>query len=148
MFGSCHDKTLMRFMLCFREKEEERLAKQRVRDQIEQDKLARKAKFGGSTDVAPSESEKSKPQAPPVAKPAQVQQHYSEVQLQLRLTNGAVLKKTFGAKEPLSAVRVYVELNRTDGVGPFSLMTSFPPRRVFEAEDYEKPLEALGNVNI
>jgi hypothetical protein len=43
-------------------------------------------------------------------------------------------------------VRLYVELNRKDGgVGLPRLMTSFP-KKVFEDEDYEKPLEALGLV--
>jgi len=39
-------------------------------------------------------------------------------------------------------------LNRKDGVGsdvPVRLATSFP-RRVFEEEDYGKPLDALGLV--
>lgn len=63
--------------------------------------------------------------------------------LQIRLTNGQALTHTFGAKEQLSAVRLYVELNRTDGAGPFSLMTSFP-RKVFSDDDYDKPLDLLG----
>ena len=49
-------------------------------------------------------------------------------------------------KEPLSAVRLYVELNRKDGAtGPIKLMTSFP-KKIFESEDYEKPLSELGLV--
>ena len=63
---------------------------------------------------------------------------------QIRLTNGQALTQTFGAKEPLSAVCLYVELNRTDGqTAPFSLMTSFP-RKVFGPDDMDKPLDALG----
>lgn len=45
----------------------------------------------------------------------------------------------------LAAVRVYIELNRTDGNAPFCLMTSFP-RKVFSNDDYEKPLDQLGNI--
>lgn len=45
----------------------------------------------------------------------------------------------------LAAVRVYIELNRTDGDAPFCLMTSFP-RKVFSSDDYEKPLDQLGNI--
>lgn len=44
----------------------------------------------------------------------------------------------------LAAVRVFIDLNRTDGDIPFSLMTSFP-RKVFSNDDYEKPLDQLGN---
>lgn len=45
----------------------------------------------------------------------------------------------------LAAVRVYIEVNRTDGDTPFSLMTSFP-RKMFTNDDYEKPLDQLGNI--
>lgn len=121
-----------------REKEEERLAKQRVREQIEQDKLMRKAKFGGNAEtvqpVAPT---------PVVPKPAAPVQNYKEVQLQIRLTNGKALVHKFQAKEPLSAVKLYIELNRTDEPGPFNLMVNFP-KKVFVTEDYDKPLDVLG----
>lgn len=50
----------------------------------------------------------------------------------------------FGAKELLAAVRLYIDINRTDGVNePYKLMTTFP-NRVFSEDDYQKPLEALG----
>jgi len=50
----------------------------------------------------------------------------------------------FGAQEQLAAVRLYIELNRTDGSNEqFSLMTTFP-KRVFSTDDYEKPLQMLG----
>lgn len=45
----------------------------------------------------------------------------------------------------LAAVRVYIELNRSDGDAPFNLMTTFP-RKVFTNDDYDKPLDALGNI--
>lgn len=64
--------------------------------------------------------------------------------VQIRLTNGQSIVQAFNVKEVLAAVRVYIELNRSDGDAPFSLMTSFP-RKVFTNEDYEKPLEQLGN---
>ena len=62
----------------------------------------------------------------------------------MRLPSGKALVQTFGAQEPLAAVRLYVEINRDDGLtGPFNLMTNFP-RKVFQGDDYEVPLEALG----
>lgn len=124
------------------------MAKQRVREQIEQDRLARKAKFGGGAPESPSQIVEPEKNKPSPSKPAQPQQNYSEVQLQIRLTNGAALRQKFGAKEPLSSVKLYVEMNRTDGDGPFSLMTSFPPKKVFAQEDYDKPLDLLGMVAI
>ncbi|XP_044271617.1 UBX domain-containing protein 1 [Tribolium madens] len=122
-----------------REKEEEKLARQRVKEQIEQDKLARKAKFSGQ----PMEAPQAQPAAPPQSTAPKPSASYSEVMLQIRLTNGSSLVQKFGAKEPLSAVRLYVEMNRKDGEGPFSLMTNYP-KKVFGPEDYDVPLESLG----
>lgn len=62
---------------------------------------------------------------------------------QVRLLDGTSLTQTFQAREPLAAVRLYVELQQQDGAEPFQLLTSFP-RRVFTEEDMEKPLQELG----
>lgn len=118
-----------------REKEDELKAKQRVREQIQADKLARKAKQAGQPQEAAP--------APPAPTEKRAPQDYSEVKLQIRLIDGKTLSQSFGAKEPLSAVRLYIEMNRTDGDGPFKLMTSFP-RKVFSSDDYDKPLDTLG----
>lgn len=67
-----------------REKEEERLARQKVREQIEADKLARKNKFSGV-------QQEQNPQ-PPVVAAAPVEKrpapNYTEVKLQIRLVDG------------------------------------------------------------
>lgn len=58
--------------------------------------------------------------------------------------------QTFQAKEPLSAVRLYAMLNRTDGVpadSPMRLMQNFP-HRIFTDEDMEKPLSELGMTDV
>lgn len=65
--------------------------------------------------------------------------------LQIRLMNGQVLKQTFGAKEPLSAVRLFVQLQSGDLNEPFTFMTNFP-KRVFNDEDMETPIAELGLV--
>ncbi|GJQ87311.1 hypothetical protein Trydic_g17360 [Trypoxylus dichotomus] len=123
-----------------KEKEETRLAKEKVKAQIEQDKIARKLKFGG---MPPVEKVESTASTTAIVQRASQPQSYSEVKLQIRLTNGSTLVHTFGAKEPLSAVRLYVQINRTDDPGPFSLMTPFP-RHIFGPDDFDKPLELLG----
>lgn len=61
------------------------------------------------------------------------------------MQNGSALTQTFDVKEQLSAVRLFVQLNQDTTDTPFSMMTSFP-RKVFSAEDYDKPLEVLGLV--
>ncbi|XP_063223281.1 UBX domain-containing protein 1 isoform X2 [Bacillus rossius redtenbacheri] len=134
-----------------RDKLEDKLARQRVKDQIEQDKLARRARFGGAGATEPSASAPGPSPAPapaPASAPAPApapQRDYSQTRLQIRLTDGQSITQTFGAKEQLSAVRLYVDMNRTDGCGEFSLMTNFP-KKVFSDEDYEKPLDVLGLV--
>lgn len=65
--------------------------------------------------------------------------------LQVRLPDGRALTQSFRAREPLAAVRLFVELQREPGNLPeaFSLRTAFP-RRLFTDEDMEKPLQELG----
>ena len=76
--------------------------------------------------------------------PKPPQRNYDETKIQIRLQDGKKMEQTFKAKEPLSAVRVYLQMNCPDLAGsPIKLMTSFP-RKVFSEEDYEKPLEVLG----
>ncbi|KAL3874132.1 hypothetical protein ACJMK2_037185 [Sinanodonta woodiana] len=125
-----------------REKMEEKLARQKVKEEIEKDRRERAAKFG-----KPQVQASSVLQATPSSTNKQMaeQKDYTESKLQIRLTNGQALTHSFSAREPLAAVRLYVEMNRTDGSGSFSLMTSFP-RKVFTTDDMEKPLIELGLV--
>ncbi|XP_052769953.1 UBX domain-containing protein 1-like [Mya arenaria] len=130
-----------------REKNEERIARQRVKEQIEKDKRDRAAKFGKASTESGASAASSPPQpaAPPASSAPTEKKEYTDARLQIRLTNGQALTHSFSAKESLAAVRVYVEMNRTDPPGAFNLMTSFP-RKVFTPEDYEKPLVELGLV--
>lgn len=124
-----------------REKEEEKIARQRVRAQIEADKAARRAKAAADSSQTPNPV--------PILSSSSTSTHhrkdYSETKLQIRLTNGKTLTQSFGSKEQLSAVRLFVEMNRTDGCEPFNLMTNFP-KKVFTEEDYDVPLDVLGLV--
>lgn len=122
-----------------REKLEAKLARQKVLEDIERDKQARRQKF--NMDPLPPKE----PEPAPVPEPVEPQRDYTECKLQIRLTDGQTLSHTFGALEQLSAVRLYVELNRTDGEAPFALMTPFP-RKVFVGEDYDMRLVDLGLV--
>lgn len=55
--------------------------------------------------------------------------------------------ETFTATEQLSAVRLYIEMNRTDGLNgtDFNLMTTFP-RKVFTDDEYNSQLSTLGKL--
>ncbi|XP_051174776.1 UBX domain-containing protein 1 [Leptopilina boulardi] len=133
-----------------REKEDDKRARQRVREQIEADKAARKAKAAGASN---QQTPPTTPNAisPTVSSPIEitsstaVKKDYNQTKLQIRLTNGQTITQTFGSKEQLSAVRLYIDMNRTDGEGSFSLMTNFP-RKVFTDDDFDAPLDVLGLV--
>lgn len=122
-----------------RAKEEEKLARQRVRAQIEADKAARRVK--AEADQVPKVSAA----LPTSSSTAHHRKDYSETKLQIRLSNGQTLVQSFGSNEQLSAVRLFVEMNRTDASGPFNLMTSFP-KKIFTEDDYDTPLDVLGLV--
>jgi hypothetical protein len=125
------------------EKEDDKKAKARVLAQIEADKAARKAERESAAG--------KKPDSAPVAAPAAAaapapKKDYTETRVQVRLPSGAPLVHAFGVKEPLSAVRLFVQMNRTDGgTGEVKLMTNFP-KKVFGDEDYDNTLENLGLV--
>ncbi|KAI4501575.1 hypothetical protein M0802_003452 [Mischocyttarus mexicanus] len=128
-----------------REKEEEKLARQRVKAQIEADKAARRAKAVAENNQIPNSVTTSSLSSSSSSTSTHHRKDYSETKLQIRLTNGNTLTQSFGSKEQLSAVRLFVEMNRTDDGGAFNLMTNFP-KKVFAEEDYDVPLDVLGLV--
>ncbi|TDG43148.1 hypothetical protein AWZ03_010440 [Drosophila navojoa] len=131
-----------------REKEEEKAARDRVRAQIEADKAARKAREAKNSpgaqlsDAVPSVSSTTTATTPTGVKSPP--REYTETRIQVRLQDGSTLASEFNVKEPLSAVRVFIQV-KTGIESPFALMTTFP-RKIFADEDYEKPLEVLGLV--
>jgi len=128
-----------------REKQEEKEAKARVLAQIEADKAARKAEKEAAKNKSAAEPTASPASGPSTSSPA-VKKDYTDCRLQIRQTNGQAIVHSFGVKEPLAAVRLYVEMNRTDGSSdPVKFMTNFP-RKVFSDDDYENTLENLGLV--
>lgn len=123
-----------------REKEEDKAAKARVLAQIEADKAARRAEREAAKGNIPAAAPAH------AAAPAPAKRDYTESKLQIRQSNGQPLVHSFGVKESLSAVRLYVEMNRTDGgTEPVKFMTSFP-KKVFGDEEYDNSLENLGLV--
>uniref|UniRef100_A0A6B2EGD1 Putative ubiquitin regulatory protein n=1 Tax=Phlebotomus kandelakii TaxID=1109342 RepID=A0A6B2EGD1_9DIPT len=129
-----------------REKIEEKMAKDRVRAQIAADKEARRAKMAAETGIAPSVTppEEVLPSSSTSTVSSTPPKKYSSTKIQIRLPDGSSVVETFDAKEQLSAVRLFIQLKQGVEV-PFRLMTNFP-RKVFDEEDFEKPLEVLGLV--
>ncbi|XP_060070894.1 UBX domain-containing protein 1-like [Ylistrum balloti] len=120
-----------------REKREDMEARRKVKEAIERDKAERAAKKN-----KPNVSQTAAAQPTPAA-PAE-KKTYNDCQLQIRLPGGDTMNHTFSAKEPLAAVRLYIEMNKPE-FGAFNLRQNFPPK-VYQAEDYEKPLDQLGLV--
>jgi len=124
-----------------REKMETKAAKAKILAQIEADKAARREMFNTAP---PASAAPAPPAAAAPAAAAAPKKDYDSARLQIRQSNGQPLVHTFGSKEPLSAVRLYVEMNRTDGgAGPVKLMTNFP-KKVFTDDEYDEPLAQLG----
>lgn len=72
---------------------EEKLAKQKVKDQIARDKAERAEKFGKGSGVStdPQPSVAAAPSSPPTVE----KKEYTTCKLQFRLTNGSTLTGTF-----------------------------------------------------
>merc|ERR1711935_797500 len=121
-----------------REKQQTADAKRRVLEAIEADKRSRQMERDAAKGIVTAPS----PTVPAQETPAPPKRNYDETKIQVRLHDGKKLEQTFKSKEPLSAVRVFVQL-QNPGLNPIKLMTTFP-RKVFSEEDYEKPLEVLG----
>ncbi|KAK1804417.1 hypothetical protein P4O66_020439 [Electrophorus voltai] len=130
-----------------REKMEDRLAKQRVKERIARDREERARKFGGGSSgtTLSSPTSDTSPQTPPENQgPPPAKKDYDECRIQVRLLDGSALTAVFKAQEPLAAVRVYVQMNSSDGQD-FTLLSPYP-RRVYTDLDMEKPLRELGLV--
>lgn len=126
-----------------REKLETQKAKERVKAQIAADRAAKKEQEARERGLAPP------PTAPPAAAApvaSSAPKDYTETRIQIRQTDGKPLVQTFKVKEPLSAVRLFAELNRKDLPGEkVNLMMTYP-RKMFTEDDYDKPLDNLGLV--
>ncbi|VDM21029.1 unnamed protein product [Wuchereria bancrofti] len=125
-----------------REKREEMEARKRVLEQIRLDREARKlAEQLKQPQSATLEIYSPLPavnEAPPV-------RDVDYCQIQVRLLNGSTIKEKFKPDEPLSHVRLWVEMHCKDAMGgmPFTLMTPFP-RKIFTDEDMEVSIKVLG----
>lgn len=130
-----------------REKMEERLARQRVKDQIARDRAERAEKFGKcGTDIPSDNAAAPATTAQPVQPAAAVEKkQHTTCKLQFRLTNGSTITATFQATDTLETVRSYVQENRTDGSAPFNLMTTFP-RKTYTDGDLGTSLQEAGLV--
>ena len=63
---------------------------------------------------------------------------------QVQLSTGDLVAGTFGVNEPLSAVRLFVQINHVKEEGKEVVFSAFNPNKIFEEEEYDCSLEELG----
>ena len=128
-----------------REKREAEAHKQRVKAQIAQDREDNKRRqLAEQAGVSVNNSQST---IPVNSQPTVIaeKRSYEDCKIQVRLTDGKTMGHTFKAKEQLAAVRLWIEMNRTDDHSPFSILQPFP-RKQYTEEDMMRTLEDLGLV--
>ncbi|ORX52309.1 hypothetical protein DM01DRAFT_1336692 [Hesseltinella vesiculosa] len=125
------------------EKEDDRARRAKIKAQIEQDKLERKAK----REAAKREQTGAAVPAPtPVSNlpPAAPKGNYTDARLQIRIPNANPLTQTFSADSKLQQVFDFL-VNEKGVAGSFTLGTTFP-RKTFGPDDQTKTLKELNLV--
>lgn len=120
-------------MYCFK--------RRKLKEQIAADRESMKREKEAAAAGKPVEA---KP-VPPPQLVTQEKKDYDECRIQIRLTDGKTIQQTFRAKEQLAAVRLWIEMNRTDGAGNFNIVQTFP-RKIYSDEDMMRTLLDLGLV--
>ncbi|CAO3657538.1 unnamed protein product [Mucor hiemalis] len=122
-----------------REKEEEKIAKAKIKAQIEQDRKERAAKKEANKQVHQANVAAASAAA---AQPA-VKKEYTEARLQIRAPGSGPITHTFEANATLT--EVYSYLQSQGCTNTFTLSTTFP-RKTFGSGDEGKSLKELGLV--
>lgn len=110
-----------------REKEQDRIAKAKIKAQIEADKLERAAKREKAKQqqqAQQQEQAQASAAAAASAPPPGTKKEYTEARLQFRVPGGAPLTQTFAADATLDEVCQYLKLQGCNE--PFTLSTPFP----------------------
>ncbi|CAG8456884.1 10753_t:CDS:2 [Cetraspora pellucida] len=122
-----------------KEKEDDKIAKAKIKAQIEADKKERAAKREAAKQVVQAQKQEEAA-AEAAAALAASKKEYTETRLQIRSPTGAPITQTFQATDTLQIV---YDLVGQHVIGPFQLMTTFP-RKVFEENEMQKTLKDLG----
>ncbi len=133
-----------------KDKEEEKEARERVRRQIEQDRLDRAAKFNAEKERQrrQAEEERNKRLEEEAARARdELVASSSVARVQFRLPDGGSRAERFDPDAPLSELYSHVEREVRPGFagGRFSLSTTFPSRQL-DSEDRAATLRQLGLV--
>jgi len=127
-----------------KDKEEEKKAREAVKAAIEQDRLARKAKYDeekSAADERKAEAERANLAAAAAAAQVSAAERALVARIQFRLPDGRNQTKQFPAETPLSELYTFVTTIEP-GFTSFSLSTTFP-RRQLDAEEPSASLRDL-----
>ncbi|BFZ22549.1 hypothetical protein BsWGS_25588 [Bradybaena similaris] len=128
-----------------KDREEEKLARQRVKDEIERDRAEKAARFNKEKDEKTklAEEAKKKKLLEQQAALAEEQARKSDTaRIQFRMPDGSSVTQQFPATETFAAVQQFI----TQHIGsPVTLSMTFP-RRTFTTEDNIRTLQELGLV--
>ncbi|GAA5794983.1 hypothetical protein HPULCUR_000333 [Helicostylum pulchrum] len=122
-----------------KEKEDEKVAKAKIKAQIEQDKKERAAKREATKQVHQAQAQA---EAVIAAQPT-VKKEYTDARLQIRVPGAGPITHTFSATSQLSEVYSFLQTQGCDNA--FNLSTTFP-RKTFGSEDQSKSLKELNLV--
>ncbi|KAM4626627.1 UBX domain-containing protein 4 [Discoglossus pictus] len=128
-----------------REKAEDKAARERIRQQIAQDRADRAARFAKTKEEieALKAAELKARQAEMEARRESAQKERSAIaRIQFRLPDGSSFTNQFPSEAPLEEARQFAAQTVGSTYGNFSLATMFP-RREFTKEDYSKSLQSL-----
>ena len=133
-----------------KDKEEEKKAREKIKRQIEQDRLERAEKFSAEKEAArKAKEEKERAALAAAAKRAEeeIAARSSKARIQFRLPDGRSQTKQFDPDEPLSVIYDFVSKGEEIQVpfAAFSLSTTFPSRKL-DDEDKRMSLRRLGLV--
>lgn len=129
-----------------KDKEEEKKAREAVKAAIEQDRLARKAKYDEdktAADERKAEAERANLAAAAAAAQVAAAERASVARIQFRLPDGRNQTKQFPAESPLSSLYTFVATIEP-GFTSFSLSTTFPRRQL----DLEEPGATLRDLQM
>ncbi|CAI2347724.1 unnamed protein product [Caenorhabditis sp. 36 PRJEB53466] len=112
------------------QKKRDEAERQRILEQIRQDREERKA---GSSGIRPPQKK--------LAVVVPTNRDYTQAIIRVRGIDGHMVKRTFGAEEQLSCVHTWIQTAHPQPL-PYALMTPFP-RKVFEESEMEKTLKDL-----
>ncbi|XP_054724413.1 UBX domain-containing protein 4-like isoform X2 [Uloborus diversus] len=126
-----------------KEKEEERLAREKVKAMIAQDRAERAAKYQLTKEAEQAEKERLAQVREAQANAARISaMNSNEARLQFRLPDGSSRNHTFSADSTLEQARTFVREQVQPPFSHFTLCTTFP-RRHFTESNYSETLRDL-----